>query len=80
LSSDFGPLLLRGIDRQIGLTERLAAAIHDHRHPSSIDHSLRHLLAQRILLHLPSSCPVKALLHRVTALLSVVPVPALNTS
>ena len=25
LSSDFGPLLLRGIDRQIGLTERLAA-------------------------------------------------------
>src|SRR5437660_11964160 len=35
LSSDFGPLLLRGIDRQIGLTERLAAAVHDKRHPSS---------------------------------------------
>jgi Transposase DDE domain group 1 len=34
----------------------------------------------RILLHLPSSCPVKSLLHRVTALLSVVPMPALNTS
>jgi hypothetical protein len=34
----------------------------------------------RILLHLPSSCPVKALLHRVTALLSAVPLPALNTS
>jgi hypothetical protein len=34
----------------------------------------------RILLHLPTSCPVKALLHRVTALLAVVPVPALNTS
>ena len=33
----------------------------------------------RILLHLPSSCPVKALLHRVTTLLYVVPVPALNT-
>ena len=48
LSSDFGPLLLRGIDRQIGLTERLAAAIHDHRHQSYIDHSLRDLLAQRI--------------------------------
>ena len=29
LSSDFGALLLRGIDRQIGLTERLAAAMHD---------------------------------------------------
>src|SRR3954467_6412832 len=48
LSSDFGSLLLRGIDRQIGLTERLAAAIHAHRHPSSIDHPLRALLAQRI--------------------------------
>jgi DDE family transposase len=34
----------------------------------------------RILLHLPRSCPVKALLHRVTALLSLVPRPALNTS
>jgi hypothetical protein len=31
LSSDVGPLLLRGIDRQIGLTERLAAAVHDQR-------------------------------------------------
>jgi hypothetical protein len=40
--------LLRGIDRQIGLTERLAAAIHDKRHPSYIDHPLRDLLAQRI--------------------------------
>jgi hypothetical protein len=34
----------------------------------------------RILLHLPSSCPVKALLHRVTTLLSVVPLPVRNTS
>jgi len=48
LSSDFGALLLRGIDRQIGLTERLAAAIHDKRHQSYIDHPLRDLLAQRI--------------------------------
>jgi Transposase DDE domain group 1 len=48
LSSDFGALLLRGVDRQIGLTARLAAAIHDKRHPSYIDHPLRVLLAQRI--------------------------------
>jgi len=48
LSSDFGPLLLRGVDRQIGLTERLAAAIHDKRHLSYIAHPLRDLLAQRI--------------------------------
>src|SRR4029434_3053862 len=48
LSSDFGALLLRGIDRQIGLTEPLAAALHDTRHQSYIDHTLRDLLAQRI--------------------------------
>jgi hypothetical protein len=34
----------------------------------------------RIFLHLPSSCPVKALLHRVTALLSAVPLPLVHTS
>jgi Transposase DDE domain group 1 len=48
LSSDFGALLLRGIDRQIGLTARLAAAVRDKRHPSYIDHALRDLFAQRI--------------------------------
>ena len=48
LSSDFGALLLRGIDRQIGFTERLAAAVCDKRHPSYIDHPLRDLFAQRI--------------------------------
>jgi Transposase DDE domain group 1 len=48
LSSDFGALLLRGIDRQIGLTERLATAVHDKRHPSYTDHALRDLFAQRI--------------------------------
>jgi hypothetical protein len=34
----------------------------------------------RILLHLPSACPVKTLLHRVTALLYLVPCPLGNTS
>jgi len=48
LSSDFGALLLRGVDRQLGLTARLAAAIHDKRHKSYIDHPLRDLL------HIPS--------------------------
>jgi hypothetical protein len=46
-SSDFGALLLRGIDRQIGLTQRLAAAIHAKRPQSYIDHPLRDLFAQR---------------------------------
>lgn len=48
LSSDFGALLLRGIDRQVGLTERLATAIQDKRHQSYIDHPFRNLCAQRI--------------------------------
>lgn len=48
LSSDFGALLFRGIDRQIGFTERLAAAGRDQRHPSSMTHPLRDLLAQRL--------------------------------
>jgi hypothetical protein len=34
----------------------------------------------RMLLHLPTSCPVKALLRRVTAWLTAIPVPAFNTS
>ena len=34
----------------------------------------------RILLHLPTSCPVQALLQRVTTLLSALPVPALRPS
>ena len=34
----------------------------------------------RMLLHLPSSCPVKALLQRVTTLLYAVPAPICNTS
>ena len=48
LSSDFGPLILRGVDRQIGLTERVAAAFNDQRHPSDIAHPWRDLIAQRM--------------------------------
>ena len=47
-SSDFGARLLRGLDRQIGCTERLAAAVRDKRPPSSRDHTLRDLFAQRL--------------------------------
>ena len=48
LSSDLGPLLLKGVDRQIGLTERVCAAIDDSRHPGYITHSLHDILKQRI--------------------------------
>jgi hypothetical protein len=48
LSSDFGPLLLRGVDRPIGLTHRLAAAFDERRPPSYVGHPLRDRLAQRL--------------------------------
>ena len=48
LSSDFGPLLLRGVDQQIGLTQRLAAVFNDRRHPAYTTHSVPALFAQRI--------------------------------
>ena len=48
MSSDFGAVLLRGIDLQMGLIARLVSAIRDTRHPSYIDHSLADLLRQRI--------------------------------
>ena len=48
LSSDLGPLLLRGVDRQIGLTRRLTNALIDTRHASYITHSHSDLLTQRI--------------------------------
>lgn len=48
LSSDLGPVLLRGIDLQIGLTRRLAAALPDRRHQSYVSHSYHDLLTQRI--------------------------------
>ena len=54
--------------------------------PSTVRLTLFKVAAQvkqykdRILLHLPSSCPVKALFYRVTGLLSAVPVPIVNTA
>lgn len=48
LSSDLGPLLLRGIDLQIGLTERISAALPDRRHQSYVNHSYHDILTQRI--------------------------------
>ena len=47
LSSDVGVMLLRGIDPQIGLSQPLAQAVDDRRHPSYTDHPLVALFAQR---------------------------------
>jgi hypothetical protein len=48
LTSDGGALLLREVDRRIGLTDTLAACIADPRDPAKITHDLKTLLAQRI--------------------------------
>jgi len=48
LTSDAGALLLREVDKELGLTQKLADCISDTRHPSYVRHSLVHMLRQRI--------------------------------
>lgn len=48
LSSDGGVMLLRQVDRKIGLSAAVAAALHDSRDPDLIEHTLRDLVAQRL--------------------------------
>lgn len=48
LSSDGGLMLLRQVDRRIGLTKAVAEALHDPRNPGRITHELRDLVAQRL--------------------------------
>jgi hypothetical protein len=48
LSSDGGALLLRQLDRGLGLTRTLAQAFTDRRDPRYCDHTLPQLLSQRL--------------------------------
>ena len=48
LSSDAGVLLLREVDRRLGLTSALAGCIADRRSADRITHGLQSMLAQRI--------------------------------
>ena len=48
ITSDGGGLLLREVDRCIGLLDRLADCFADYRNPESIEHSVRELVAQRV--------------------------------
>ncbi len=48
LSSDGGVLLLRQLDRGLGVTAALAQCFADRRDPRLVDHSVQQLLAQRI--------------------------------
>ncbi len=47
-SSDGGAILLRAIDRRLGLTAALAAAVSDGRDAAKVRHHLRDLIAQRV--------------------------------
>ena len=48
LTSDAGGLLLREVNRRLGLTRALAACIADPRDPKKIIHDVETMLAQRI--------------------------------
>ena len=48
LSSDGGLVLLRQVDRLMGLTKDLAKRLPDRRDPDKIEHSLQSMLRQRI--------------------------------
>jgi hypothetical protein len=49
LTSDGGLLLLRDLDRSMGLTRKLAGCFSDSRDPERIEHSVQTLVAQRVL-------------------------------
>jgi hypothetical protein len=48
LSSDAGVLLQRGVERQLGLADRLASCIRDRRKPERIEHPLAEMLRLRV--------------------------------
>ena len=49
LSSDGGALLLAGADKRLGLIDRLAALIPDHRDPALITHTMADILRARVI-------------------------------
>ena len=48
LSSDGGLMLLRQVDRRIGLSRAVAESLHDPRNQERITHGMRDLVAQRL--------------------------------
>ena len=48
LSTDGGALLLRSVDRKIGLLRRVVSCFRDGRDPQRVEHELPVLLGQRI--------------------------------
>jgi len=47
-TSDGGALLLRSVEKQVGIISQLAETLRDRRHPSYVRHSMEELLRQRI--------------------------------
>lgn len=52
ISSDGGVMLLRQMDRRLGLSAAVAAALNDPRSPERIRYELRDMVAQRAVLRL----------------------------
>ena len=48
ITSDGGGLLLREVDHQLGLLDRMARCFSDYRNPQAIEHSVSSLVAQRV--------------------------------
>ena len=48
ISSDAGGVLLREVDKRIGLTERMSGCFVDYRNASSVEHRVRELVSQRL--------------------------------
>ena len=48
LSSDAGVLLLRGVERRLGIAARLATCLNDRRDPDRIDHTVEEMLRLRM--------------------------------
>ena len=49
LTSDAGAVLLREVEGRYGVIEQLAGCVEDHRDPGLIEHSVRDLVAQRVM-------------------------------
>ena len=48
LTSDGGGILLREVDRRLGLMDRVARCFADHRDPRKVEHAVSELVAQRV--------------------------------
>ena len=48
VSTDGGILLLRELDKKLQRTKQLSQVINDERHPAYVEHSIEHMLKQRV--------------------------------